>query len=573
MCLRLCAVVAFVVPGACSASSNGNSEGRGADLIIHGGSIYTGDDANPKAEAVAAADGVVIAVGDHETVSAFRHEATRVVNLNGATMFPGFTDSHVHLLMIGQRELTLDLVDVDSIAELVSIVEAKVSQAQRGQVIFGAGWIETGWPEGRFPTRADIDPVSPHNPVILYREDRHALLANSAALETAGITNESVDPKGGRIERDAAGHPTGILIDTAMRPVAELVDTPSPVEKEKLYALASDHYAAHGWTAVHSMLVDPSDLPMIETLSANGDILIRVYNALHKSGLKALVREGEQISDNGRVVTRGVKLLMDGALGSRGAVLSAPYADQFDTNGLLLMEKREALDYFKTALQSGIQISTHAIGDRANKLVLDWYAEAFAAIPPENRNEAEPRWRIEHASLLHGEDIARFAELGVIASVQPSFVDDFHFAPSRLGSDRLDRLYPWRSLIEAGAVVAAGSDAPIERGKPMLEFYAAVTRAEFNGHERPDWHPEQAVSRAEALKMLTLWPAYASFQDHQLGTIAVGKRADFSVFSKDIMTSAPEEILDTEAVMTVVDGNIIFQSDDVPKLDGDDLLE
>jgi len=253
-----------------------------------------------------------------------------------------------------------------------------------------------------------------------------------------------------------------------------------------------------------------------------------------------------------------MKLYMDGALGSRGALLSAPYADAPETSGLLLMEKAQAMALFNSAIAAGVQVNTHAIGDKGNQLVLDWYEEAFS----KNLGAGDLRWRIEHAQILRTEDITRFHELGVIPSMQPSHaIGDLFFAPDRLGPDRLDGAYAWRALIDAGSVIAGGSDAPVERGDPLIEFYAAVARRGLDGYQDQNWKPEQAATRAEALKMFTAWPAYASFQEKKLGTIEPGKRADFTVFSKDIMTVPETEILTAKPVMTIVDGEIVFRAE------------
>ncbi|MHA7872847.1 MAG: amidohydrolase, partial [Hyphococcus sp.] len=445
---------------------------------------------------------------------------------------------------------------VRSIQALVTTVAADVQAAADGETVYGRGWIETGWPEGRMPNRIDLDPVSRNNPVVLYRADGHAAVANSAALAAAGIGDATPDPEGGRIERDQYGRATGILIDRAMDLVAGLIEAPSPARKREAYEKAGDVYAAYGWTGLHNMSVDPADVAIMEDLSASGDLAIRVYNALDRAGFDGLESAGPRAGDNGKVVTRTIKLYADGALGSRGALLADPYADAPETSGLQLLAEDEAKVYFNRAIAAGLQIVTHAIGDKGNALVLDWYEDTFA----QNPDAGDLRWRIEHAQILDTNDIPRFAELGVIPSMQPSHaIGDLFFAPDRLGPNRLDGAYAWRALIDAGAIIAGGSDAPVERGDPLIEFYAAVARRGLDGTQTDDWRPGQAVTRQEALKMFTLWPVVASFQEAMLGTIEPGKRADFTVFSKDIMTAPEAEILTAEPVMTVVDGEIVFQ--------------
>ncbi|MBY0423822.1 MAG: amidohydrolase, partial [Parvularculaceae bacterium] len=466
-------------------------------------------------------DGKVLAVGARGAILPLAAETTETIDLGGAALYPGFVDSHAHLLGIGLRELTLNLEGVTSIDELVDIVAAEVAESEPGAVISGRGWIESQWPEKRFPTRADLDPASPNNPVILYRGDGHALVANSAALARAKITAATKAPDGGRIERDAKGAPTGVLVDNAMALVEPLIGVLTETQKEEAYAAGAKVYAEYGWTGLHNMSVDPADLPIIERLAAKGAIPIRVYNALDRSGMDWLAANAPHTDATGRVITRAVKLYADGALGSRGAALEAPYADDPSTSGLLLMKEEDAEAILDRARDEGIQVATHAIGDRANHLVLGWYRKALEGVAE------SPRWRIEHAQIIDPADIPRFARDKIIASMQPSHaISDFYFAPARLGPDRLKGAYAWKSLLDAGAVIAGGSDAPVERGDPRIEFYAAVARRSVDGFQGPDWRPEEAVSRAEALAMFTKAPAYASFQENELGTIEPGKRAD-----------------------------------------------
>lgn len=533
------------------------------DLVILGGPIYTARDDQPRTEAVAVEDGLISYVGNAVWAEALIGEKTAVIDLAGKTMTPGFTDSHAHLFGIGMRELTLNLEGVKSVAGLVETVQSRVEAAQPDEVIFGRGWIETHWPEGRFPTAADLDPVSPENPLLLQRADGHAMVVNSATLAAAGIDDRTPDPDGGQILRDSAGRATGMLIDNAMELVRPLL--PDPAGAARIDGLVRGAEAAQrlGWTGMHNMSVDWQDVILLERLSDAGRIKLRVYNSVDSEGEGPvrLLADGPRTSANGRIVTRAIKFYLDGALGSRGAALLEPYSDA-EGSGLLRADRRAVMPVWTAALKAGIQVNTHAIGDRGNRLLLDWYAEVFAAVPEGERAIANPRWRDEHTQILHPDDIPRFAALGVIPSMQPSHaIGDLHFAPARLGPDRLAGAYAWRSLIDAGSIIAGGSDAPVEKGDPVNEFYAASIRKDMNGFTGEGWHPEQAVTRTEALKMFTAWAAYASFQESELGTIAVGKRADFTIFSADIMTAAEEELRAARAVMTIIDGEIVARSD------------
>lgn len=562
---QIAALVFALAVAACgkpAVNDHPNQEPAGAaDSVYFGGPIYTGALSEPTAEAVAVKGGRIAAVGARSGLQALIGPDTDVIDLKGAALFPGFIDAHAHLLGIGMRELTLNLEGVASIGELVDIAASAAQETDTGETIYGRGWIETGWPEGRFPSREDLDEASENHPIVFERADGHALVTNSAAIAKAGITRDTKDPDGGRIERDAAGEPSGMFIDNAMNLINTLIAAPSEAMKREAYEVGGTVYAAYGWTGLHNVSVPPEDVSLMEEEAAGGRLAIRVYNAIEKSGYDALAAATPRINNSGRIITRAIKLYADGALGSRGAALTDPYSDRPDTNGLMLTSHDEIEPFLQQALRDGVQIATHAIGDRGNKLVLDWYEEAFNAVPPEERKVANPRWRIEHAQILDVADIPRFSKLGVIASMEPSHaIGDFYFAPARLGDARLDGAYAWRSLLDSGAIIAGGSDAPVERGDPLIEFYAAVARKDLKGNSGPDWRPNEKVTRAEALAMFTSAAAFASFQEAELGTIEIGKKADFTVFSKDIMTVPEAEILTAKPVMTVVDGEVIYRA-------------
>jgi predicted amidohydrolase YtcJ len=549
-------ILALILAGGAAAKSPVEA----ADLVIWGGPIHTGVDARPEAQAVAVKGGRIAYVGDRKGAKAQVGAATRVIDLKGAALFPGFTDAHAHLRGIGERELSLNLEGAKSAAEAMQRVKAYLAARKPTGPVWGRGWIETGWPEGRFLERGDIDPIAPDQPVLLVRADGHALVANTAALKAAGIDGTTKAPEGGEILKDKDGQPTGMLVDNAMSLIAGLQRPPSEADKREAYAAAFKVETAYGWTGVHNMSVDWADVALLEDLAAKGQAPLRVYNAVDAAEAGPLFEGGPRASPDGRITTRAIKLYADGALGSRGAALFEPYADAHATKGLIRTPPEEMKAAMRKAYASGIQVSTHAIGDRGNAVVLDLYEQVFAETPPNVRRMA-PRWRIEHAQIIRPADIPRFARDAVIASMQPSHaIGDLHFAPARLGDARLDGAYAWESLLKSGAVVVGGSDAPVERGDPLIEFYAAVARKDLSGFSTPAWRPAEALSRAEALKLFTSGAAFARFAEDELGTIEVGKRADLSGFSADLMTVPAAEIPKAHAVLTVVDGQVVYET-------------
>jgi predicted amidohydrolase YtcJ len=462
-------------------------------------------------------------------------------------------DSHAHLTDIGLRELTLNLEQVKSIESLVATLKAWAAKHPGPDPIRGMGWIETHWPEKRFPTRADIDRAVSDRAVFLERADGHAAIANSRALALGKVDAKSVDPAGGQILRDAAGEPTGMLIDAAMDRVRAKLPALTPARHRDALERAVKLYAARGWTAVHNMSATREDVRLLEALAIARKLPLRVDNYLDVNEADTLLAKGPTHDSTGLVHVRGVKLYIDGALGSRGAALLANYSDA-PGNGLLLTQPDELAKILKRARATNTQVATHAIGDRGNRLVLDAYATNFGADANALRRA---RWRIEHAQIIDPADIPRFGKLGVIASMQPSHaIGDLYFAPARLGPDRLDGAYAWRRLLDTGATIVAGSDAPVERGDPLIEFYAATWRHDLEGRAGPDWHLEQAVSRSDALRMLTLAPAFAVSRERELGTLVAGKFADITIYSADIMSAEPAQILKARPVMTIVGGEI-----------------
>ena len=543
-----------------------NCRVRGAqdvDLILAEGNIYTVNEKQPHAKAIAVKGDRITFVGSNEDAEKLKGDKTRVIDLHGHTVVPGLTDSHCHIFGIGEREMNLNLEGTNTLQDFLAKVKARVAQTPRRKWITGRGWIETFWKPAQFPTRQDVDAIAPDNPVFLTRADGHAAIANSAALKIAKIDKNMPNPFGGEILNDKkTGEPTGMLLDNAQDLVEKNIPKPTEAEREQAFMAGIDREIKRGWCEIQNAGSYADDIRIIRKCFDEGKVKLRLINAVFGPGEDAqrFLREGPTTNAYDHLFTqRTIKVIFDGALGSRGAALLRPYNDAPDTSGFLTQKPEELRPMFEEALRRGIQVETHAIGDRANRTILDLYEQAFKAVPPNERKIREPRWRVEHAQIVDPADIPRFAKLGVIPSMQPSHaISDLFFAPARLGMDRLADAYAWQSFLKSGCIIPGGSDAPVERGEPMIEFYAAVARKSIKGESGEGWHLEQAVSREQALKMFTIWPAYAAFEENDKGSIEPGKLADFTVFSQDIMKIPEREILKTRSEITVIGGEILY---------------
>ena len=530
-----------------------------ADLVLKNGVIYTVDDQNPKAEAVAIRGSDIVFVGSNADAAKFAGTKTRVIDLAGATVLPGLADAHYHLSGVGEREMTLNLEGTRTKEAFLAKVAERVAVTKAGEWVTGRGWIETFWVPQAFPSRQDLDRIAPNNPVALRRADGHASIANTKALELAGVTKATAAPRGGALNKDAKGELTGMLIDAAQGLLYRVLPAPTSADRDSAYAIGARRSVELGWTQVQDAGVSWGDVARIRRLYRQGLIKLRTFQAIGGPGADAdsLLAHGASVDEfGGRYTLRTIKVVADGALGSRGALLLEPYSDDPKNRGLLTTDTAAVRPMLAEALGKGIQVETHAIGDAANRLVLDFYAAAFKAVPAK-----DPRWRIEHSQIVDPADIPRFKALGVIPSMEPSHaIGDLYFALARLGAKRLVGAYAWKSFLDLGLPVAGGSDAPVERGEPMIEFYAAVARRDLRGNAGADsvWHPEQKVSRAEALKMFTKNAAFAAFEEGKRGSIAVGKWADLTVLDHDIMTVPEADILNTKTVMTIIAGEVVY---------------
>jgi predicted amidohydrolase YtcJ len=557
---------ALIVTLALLASVSGKSwsAAEAADVVFKNGNIYTVNERQPRAEAVAVKAGKIIFVGSNANAKAYEGKATRVIDLKGNTVVPGLTDSHYHLSGVGAREMNLNLEGITTLEDFLAKVKERVDSAKPGEWVTGRGWIETFWKPPVFPTRWDLDKISPNNPVALVRADGHATVANSAAIKIANVNRDTPNPFGGEIMKDKqTGEPNGMFLDRAQGLVGARGSARGPGDAEQEILLGVKRSIELGWCEIQNAGSSFSEVALLKKLYGEGRIKLRIYEAIRGPGSEAqrLLTEGAMIGafDN-RLTVRHIKVTVDGALGSKGAALLEPYSD-YDTTGLLTQKEEDMLPMLIEALRKGIQIEVHAIGDRANRTILDWYEKALKTVPADQRRIREPRWRVEHAQVVSAQDIPRFAKLGIIPSMQPSHaIGDLHFAPSRLGLKRLEGAYAWQSFIKSGSIIAGGSDAPVERGEPMIEFYAAVSRKDQKGYSGEGWHPEQAVTREQALKMFTIWAAYAAFEEKLKGSIEAGKLADLTVLSADIMKIAEPEILKARCVMTVIGGEVVFEA-------------
>jgi predicted amidohydrolase YtcJ len=562
--MRLIALGVALAAAACSSGQQHPApvlpaDDASAERAFLAGTVYTGDPDGPVAGGIVVDSSGRIARVLPQGMTAADVRATGVSDIvdlpEGAVMFPGFTDGHAHLRGIGEREMTLDLAGAPSLETLLERVGAEAAERPDARVIYGRGWLETGWPEGRMPTASDLDSVVADRPVILVRADGHALVANTAALNAANIAAATPDPEGGKIERNDNGAATGILIDNAMGLVASLMEAPTREDVRQAYVEGASVYVSRGWTGVHNMSVPPGDAELIAALDQAGEMPLRLWNAF--AGEDGAIEASREIAtsrafETDTITNRAIKYYMDGALGSRGALLIEPYSDRPGTSGLSLLSRNDLDIAMQAADDGGYQLAVHAIGDLGNRRLID------AAI--QNGYGEDHRWRIEHTQILDPADIPRMAKSGLIASMQPSHaIGDLKFAPARLGMARLAGAYAWHDLHNAGIVVVGGSDAPVEVGSPLIEFYAAVARKDLEGQSGEGWHPEQALSREDALELFTSAPAYAAFMEDEVGTLEAGKIADMTVFDTDLMSVPEAQILDAQAVMTVVQGEIVWQ--------------
>ena len=534
-----------------------------ADLLITG-TIYTANDDSPVVEAVVVSNGRFTYVGPLEGARLAASEQVREIKLDSRIAYPGFIESHGHLSSLGESITNLDLNGVDSYQTIVGMVADAAAKAVPGQVIKGRGWHQSKWQSqpkitvDGFPTHRSLSDVSPNNPVFLGHANGHSALINQAAMDEINLSFTTTPPEGGVIVKDARGNPTGILHENAIDLAYPLVAL--SVDSAKAAILAAQRHAFRwGITNFHDAGAGKTDIEAQQMLNDSGDLKLRVYTMVSAQDEALsdywLARAPLIAKDGSRLTIRSFKAVMDGALGSRTAWLHAPYTDDPGTSGVQTFDEDRLIDIMKRSVKYGWQINTHAIGDKANTVVLD-------AIEAAQLTPYDHRARIEHSQHLIRSDINRFADLGVIASIQTIHMSsDRPWAIDRLGQERIETgAYIWRDLLNAGVHLANGTDVPVEPINPLANFYAAVARKTLKGTPEDGFELNQRMTRKEALKSMTLWNAFAGFEEDQLGSIEVGKQADITVLDRDIMTVEESDILSTNVAMTIVSGEIVYEA-------------
>jgi|CXWL01.1.fsa_nt_gi predicted amidohydrolase YtcJ len=529
-----------------------------SDLILRHGVFHPVVPPEPVHGSLVIRAGRISFLGDDAGALAHAKPGARVIELGGKAVTPGLIDAHSHLSGLGDALFEVDLVGTMSYDEVIAKVRSAAVARPPGTWISGRGWDQNDWPDPSFPTHEKLSAALPDHPVWLSRVDGHAALVNARAMVALGLDRSTVDPSGGRFLRDGAGAPTGVLIDRAMD-VSARIPAPDAGERQRRLAAAAARAVSAGLTTVTDMGVGPADIDAYRALRDRGALPLRA--ALFLTDDDALLenwfRRGPEIDPEARLQVRGVKLYADGALGSRGAALVEPYADDPDNLGLLTASLAHLTEVGRRALAGGFQVGVHAIGDRGALVTLDAIEAAFGG-----QGRPEARWRLEHAQVMRLADIERAARLGVIFSVQPTHAtSDMPWAVRRVGDERLRGAYAWRKALAAGGKLALGSDFPVESVEPLLGFYAAVTRQDASGQPPGGWFPEERLTRREALEGFTLDAARSLFLDTEVGSLEIGKRADLVVFDRDPMTVPAPEIPRIRPLLTVVDGRMVFSAE------------
>lgn len=550
----------ILVPLVLGAFTRSGGQESSADLVLVNGTIYTGDPALGRVEALAIKGEIITAAGTRHEIEHWVGPHTRVLDLQGRFVMPGFNDAHVHMASAGRAKLTLDFTGVRSLAEMQQRMRARLDDVQPGEWLRGHGWDQSLWDPPSIPTRQDLDAVSKDHPMLFSRVDGHSAVVNSLALELAGITKDTPEPEGGEIVRDPQGEPTGWLKEEAVGLVERLIPKPTQAQRKRALELALQDAAAHGVTSVQDDSVrggDWENFVAYQKLQQEGKLIVRVTEWLDfNAPIKALkARQAQAGTADPWLKTGALKAITDGSGGSHTAAMLEPFADEPGNRGILLYEPEKLKQMVIERDAASFQIALHAIGDRANRVVLDAFTAARAA-----NKRRDARHRIEHAQFVHPDDFKRFGELGVIASVQPChLLSDMRWAPALLGPARAAEGYAFGTLLKSGAILAFGTDYPVELINPFRGLYAAVTREFETGGPQAGWLPEEKLTLEEAIHAYTLGSAYAEFEEQRKGTLTLGKFADLIVLSQDITRVPSRALLNTEVLLTVVGGKIVYE--------------
>jgi len=543
-----------------------------AELVLRGGRVVTVDDNLSEAEALAIRGDRIVAVGSNADIASFIDEDTRVVDLDGRLAIPGFIEGHGHFLSLGRTKMNLELQHAGTWDEVVQMVAQAAETAQPGEWIVGRGWHQSKWsrvPEPNvdgYPTHTELSRVTPDNPVLLTHASGHMCFANADAMQQAVVTAESANPDGGEILKDASGQPIGAFRETAQAPIRRAYSRAQAARSEqqrraddlRAIDLAGRECLSKGVTSFHDAGVSFAVVDLFRQLAEEGRLPVRLWVMLREPNnrLRRRIADYRVVGYGNQFLTvRAIKRMADGALGAHGAWLLSAYADQPESTGLMIDSTSVLQEAAKIAVEHDFQLCVHAIGDRANREVLNVFRSMFATFP----SEPSRRWRIEHAQHLHPDDIPRFAELGVIASMQANHcTSDGPYVVTRLGKQRAQNgAYAWRSLLDAGATVINGTDVPVEDVDPIGSFYASVTRKLKDGSR---FFPEQCMTREEALRSYTLDAAFAAFEQDLKGSLTTGKLADITVLSKDVLRCPPDEIPDAKVELTIVGGRVVYEA-------------
>lgn len=528
------------------------------DVIVVNARVYTVDESRPMVSAFAIRDGRFLFAGSDIEVRALAGTNTRVIDAEQATIVPGLVDAHAHLRGLGESLRNVPLAGSRSYEDVIAKVVERARTAKPGEWILGRGWDQNLWPSKEFPTHEALSRALPNNPVVLTRIDGHAILANSMAMRLARVTSATRDPSGGRIIRLPDNSPSGVFVDNAENLVAGAIPPLTSEQVRDAVVAAVAEANKWGLIGIHDAGASRRTIDIYESLASQGKFNLRNYVLISddSADINHYMSRGPQVGlHDGRVWIRSIKLYSDGALGSRGAALLAPYSDEAGNTGLLVSQPAHIQRVATEALRRGFQVGVHAIGDRGNRIVLDAYEAALKAVP-----SADHRFRIEHSQVISLDDIPRFAKLGVIPSMQGSHqTSDMGWAEVRVGPARIRGAYAWRSLLNTGVIIPNGSDFPVEEVNPLISFHSAVSRQGPDNKPPGGWYPEQAMTREEALKSMTIWPAHAAFQEKEMGSIAPGKYADFVMLDRDIMDVPADQILGARVIATWLGGKAVYE--------------